>query len=387
MTEKYDIVETTKSKGDALEKSVEFIFNTAGFETERNTHIAKYEIDVLAKVGDRDIVIECKNYQNSSLIIRNLIHQWSSKNNLIKASKIIIVMAGLKIKPTDQKLADDLDIELWDDNIISELFNLTLKPSELREKLISKIDFTPISISKLYKDKILEMVIYPQLGCAVTDEVVYNNFINWLSAFIRTELQVTGTTKEDRLKHIQLFEDTKQRKGFLNIKFNRSSEDYWNLLAENLDNKILLNKSVAKKYSKYMDELVEEYNQQVDYFSKKKGKDKLESLIKYRLYNSLISKNDVCEFKVVDGSSSVIVKSSGEGQFILEIRDISNKNAEIISWILTSEYYQYLESITDTNNCIVYQWFFTSLEEAAEKTYRILDEFFGAEDNIIDLRL
>jgi len=280
-----------------------------------------------------------------------------------------------------------LDIELWDDNIISELFNLTLKPSELREKLISKIDFTPISISKLYKDKILEMVIYPQLGCAVTDEVVYNNFINWLSAFIRTELQVTGTTKEDRLKHIQLFEDTKQRKGFLNIKFNRSSEDYWNLLAENLDNKILLNKSVAKKYSKYMDELVEEYNQQVDYFSKKKGKDKLESLIKYRLYNSLISKNDVCEFKVVDGSSSVIVKSSGEGQFILEIRDISNKNAEIISWILTSEYYQYLESITDTNNCIVYQWFFTSLEEAAEKTYRILDEFFGAEDNIIDLRL
>lgn len=387
MIENINDTEKSKTKGSALEKSIGFIFNSAGFETINNTHIAKYEIDVLVKVGDRDIVVECKNYQNSSLIVRNLVHQWSSKNKIIKASKIILVIAGAKVKSSDQKLAQDLDIEIWDDDIISELFNLTLKPLDLREKLIKMIDFKPITISQLYRDKISEMVIYPLLGKTISEEEIYNNFIKWLSAFIRTELQVLGTTKDERLKHVQLFEDTKQKKGFLNIKFKRSAKEYWDNLFDNLDKNNLFNKKQSKRYQNYMSELIEEYNSQSDYYENKKNEDKIKALIKNRLYNSLISINNVCEFADKYNNSLITVQSLEEGQFIIKIKGLSEKNAEIISWILTSECGIYFEPITEVKTIKIHFWVCTSLEDASEKTYRILDEFYGIETEILDLKL
>ena len=120
-----------KERGDSLELAIEHIFKVANFQTERNVFIAKYEIDVKATIGDRTIVIECKNYQNSNLTIRNLIHQWNSKNQLIGAHKIILVLAGLNIKESDLALASEFDMELWGQEDITELFNLSLKPSEL----------------------------------------------------------------------------------------------------------------------------------------------------------------------------------------------------------------------------------------------------------------
>ena len=102
-----------KERGDSLELAIEHIFKVANFQTERNVFIAKYEIDVKATIGDRTIVIECKNYQDSNMTIRNLIHQWNSKNQLIGAHKIILVLAGLKIKETDLALATEFDMELF----------------------------------------------------------------------------------------------------------------------------------------------------------------------------------------------------------------------------------------------------------------------------------
>ena len=111
---------TTRDRGDSLEKAIEHIFNIAGFNTKRGTFITKYEIDVLAEIGDRKIIIECKNYQNSNLTIRNIIHQWNSKNEIIQAHKIIIALAGLKIKDSDYELANQFDIELWSQEDITE---------------------------------------------------------------------------------------------------------------------------------------------------------------------------------------------------------------------------------------------------------------------------
>ncbi|MBW2993234.1 restriction endonuclease, partial [Candidatus Woesearchaeota archaeon] len=156
---KKENIETTKDKGDALEKNIEFLFQLAGFETQRNVKLAKYEIDVLAKIGDRNIIIECKNFQNSNLTIRNLIHQWNSKNKVIKANKIIIVIAGVNIKSSDKELADNFDIELWSDSDLTALFNLSLRPSQLREKLLNKISFKPIHIFELYRDEIAGIII------------------------------------------------------------------------------------------------------------------------------------------------------------------------------------------------------------------------------------
>lgn len=93
---------TTKEIGDVLEKNVEYLFKVAGFITQRNIRLANYQIDVLAKFGDRQIVIECKNYQNSNLTVRNIIHQWHSKNEIIKANKILLVIYGVSIKNNDR---------------------------------------------------------------------------------------------------------------------------------------------------------------------------------------------------------------------------------------------------------------------------------------------
>jgi len=383
---KYTPVETTKNKGAALEKAIEFIFKTAGFETQKNVFIAKYEIDVLVKVGDRNIIIECKNYQNSSLSIRNLIHQWNSKNKIIKASKVIIAVAGLKIKPSDIKLSNKFDIEIWDDNIISNLFNLTLTPNLLKEKLFLIIDFKPISISELYRAKISEMVIYPILGKLISNEKLYSNFNNWLAKFIRTELQINGTNKKDRLKHIQLFEDTKEKKGFLNIKFKRSSEDYWDEIANKLQNKTILNKNIQKKYFGYMCEIVDEFNNQIDYYKLRSGEEKIKSIIKGRLYNSLVSDNLISEFSF--GNGSVIITPLEEGYFSLIVPDINGKQANLINWILTSEFY-FTEKFVSNRLVYNYTWLCFSLDETVDKVYRILDEYYGINDKneLKDLRL
>jgi Holliday junction resolvase-like predicted endonuclease len=384
--EECNLIETTKQKGDALEKGIEFIFKTAGFETKRNVLLAKYEIDVLAKIGDRTIIIECKNYQNSSLTIRNLIHQWSSKNKIINASKVIIAIAGIKPKPSDFKLADEFDIEIWDDDLRSELFSLTVTPDLLREKLISKIDFKPITISEQYRHNISEMVIYPLLGRSISDEKLYNNLNNWLATFIRTELQINGTTKEDRIKHIQLFEDTKSKTGFLNIKFKRKSKDYWDVIADNLENNVILNKSIQKKYYGYMCDLIGEYNNQVSYYDSKTGEEKIKSIIRNRLYNSLISEDFISEFTF--GNGSVIVTSLEEGYFSLTVPSINEKNANLINWILTSEFY-FTEEVINNKTIYFYTWLCFSLDEAVDKIYRIFDEFYGIENEneLRDLRL
>ena len=143
---------TAKSKGDILEQHVEHLFKTANFKTQRNVRIASYEIDVLAELGDRKIVIECKNYQNSSLTIRNLIHQWSSKNKLINAHKVIIVVAGVSLSESDKNLAEGLDITLWGEDDLAELFTESLKPDSFKEFLLENISISFLLLNLGYFD-------------------------------------------------------------------------------------------------------------------------------------------------------------------------------------------------------------------------------------------
>ena len=171
---------TPKDRGDSLELAIQHLFKVARFQTERNIFIAKYEIDVKATIGDRTIVIECKNYQNSNLTIRNLIHQWNSKNQLIKAHKVILVLAGMSIKESDQNLASQLDMELWDQDDLTDMFNLSLKPEKLREKLLEKISLRSLTISERYRDEITYLVIKPLLSnYALTEESTYRKFNEW----------------------------------------------------------------------------------------------------------------------------------------------------------------------------------------------------------------
>lgn len=372
-------IETTKHIGSVLEKNVEFIFQSAGFETQRNVREAKYEIDVLARIGDRKIVVECKNYQNTKLPVRNLIHQWHSKNEVIKASKVVLVIAGGDVKNSDYQLANKFNIEIWTESDLSDLFELSLQPKKLREKLLQKIDFKPIKISDKYRDSIAQKVIYPILRDEGEDEEdTYDYFNHWLRAFIRTELNITGTTKEERINYIQLFEDTKEKQAFFFLKFKRDPTEYWENLLKNLKNSSLLPKATRNTYLVHMSNLQDEYKDMKDLFSKTDEKT-IRKLIYQRLYDSLISKNDICNFGF-SKDETIKVISKNEGFFVLFMEDIDDKQANIIDWITTSEHKKHIEESGNRTN-ENYLWVCTSIEEAAEKTYRILDEFYGYEDD------
>lgn len=362
-----------KERGDSLELAVEHIFKVANFKTERNVFIAKYEIDVKATIGDRTIIIECKNYQNSNLTIRNLIHQWNSKNQLLKAHKIIIVLAGLNIKDSDLALASEFDIELWSQEDISDLFNLSLKPDELRERLLDKISFRPITIAERYRDEITYLVIKPMLSShTIDDESLYKYFNKWLRAHILTELQMVPTVKEEREKHIELFEGNKTKKGFLNISKKRKEVEYWNTVLEQLTTNEVLSRETQDSYLRYMNDLLKEYESQKYFFESDDDLAKTRKLLSSRLNNAVIM-GQGCSFKTPSMQNSVNVSYQENGSFAIHITQIDEKQGNVLNWVLTSEFIEVYNESTKTNN---YYWVFGSFKETAEKLFRIFTEYY-----------
>lgn len=323
-----------KERGDSLELAVEHIFRVAKFKTERNVFIAKYEIDVKATIGDRTIIVECKNYQNSNLTIRNLIHQWNSKNQLIKAHKIIIILAGLSIKETDYSLASEFDIELWSQDDISELFNLSLKPDELRQRLLDKISLKPITIAERYRDSVTYLVIKPLLSNQIIEEEKLFWFFNkWLRAHILTELQMVETTKDERAKLIELFEGSKTKKGFLNITKKRKEVDYWNTVLEQLTSQEILSRERQDTYLSYMNDLMEEFNSQKQFFNSEDYLGQAKKLIASRLQNAIYL-GQICSFKTARMQNTVRVTFLEDGNFSIHITQINETQGNILNWIL-----------------------------------------------------
>ncbi|HEY9221324.1 MAG TPA: restriction endonuclease [Lutibacter sp.] len=375
-----------KDRGDSLESGVEHIFKMAKFKTERNVFISKYEIDVRAILGDRTIIIECKNYQNSNLTIRNLIHQWHSKNDIIKAHKVILVLAGLKINNSDYELASQFDMELWNENDISDLFNLSLKPDELRERLIEKISLKEITIEERYRDAITYLVIKPILsGMDLPEEYKFYCFNKWLRAFILTELQMIETTSSDRLNHIHLFEGSKVKKGFLNFKTKRKEKDYWFKVYTDLSSESILTKEIQDKYLSYMDSIVAEYNSQLQFFEGNDYLTKARKLISTRLQNAIYFGTD-CSFTKNGMGGRIIVSLLEESDFEIRITQITEQESNALNWIVEADH---LRVYNNLNNTTEYCWYFSSYNETVEKVFRILSEYYelSLNDNIIDISL
>lgn len=377
---------TSKEKGNSLENAVEHIFRAAKFTTEKNVFIAKYEIDVKATIGDRTIIIECKNYQNSSLTIRNLVHQWNSKNQLIGAHKVVIVLAGMVIKESDRMLANEFDMDLWDENDLSELFSLTLKPDQLRSRLLEKISLKPITIAERYREEITQLVIKPLLtNSLITKESLYWHFNRWLRSHILTELQMDETTYEERTKHIELFEKNKTKKVFLTIKSQRNQFDYWNTVLNQMANSEILSLEKQQKYLSYMEDLVDEYKNQQSFFKGDDYKIILRRLISSRLRNAIFL-NQTCRFKINKNFTETKVAYLGDGTHSIKITSIGFAEANILNWILTSHYHVITNKDNKKNEFV---WFSSSFEETTEKVYRIFIEFLNIspKDTISDLEL
>lgn len=122
--------------GSLLEKTVKKLFELGGFKPELNKVINGYEIDVYVRYKTIDLIIECKQYEKSTLALRNLIHQWDSKNKEIKATKVLLVVVGIPISERDLNLAKKYGITIWDETKLSELLDEAI---EKRDGVKNKI--------------------------------------------------------------------------------------------------------------------------------------------------------------------------------------------------------------------------------------------------------
>ncbi len=112
--------------GKLLEDISATIFRKARFKVIQDDRRTNYQIDVLAQKFGRNIICECKQYENARLEIKNLIHQWDSKNKEIKADKIVLVIYGQSITIEQLSLAKKYGIVIWDYNKIEYYINMDI---------------------------------------------------------------------------------------------------------------------------------------------------------------------------------------------------------------------------------------------------------------------
>ena len=116
--------------GSLLEKNVEKIFRLAGFNTMKNVTQKGYEVDVLAEWNNTKIIIQCKQYERSRLNLQDVIHEWHSKNDIIKADKVVIVVYGQDAEEWQRDLAAQFNIALWDEKDMDEIDEYVMKNRE-----------------------------------------------------------------------------------------------------------------------------------------------------------------------------------------------------------------------------------------------------------------
>ncbi len=113
--------------GKLLEDISATIFRKARFKVIQDDRRIGYQIDVLAQKDGRNIICECKQYEIANLEIRNLIHQWDSKNKELQADKIVLVIYGQSITMEQFSLAKKYGIIIWDYNRIEYYLNMDIE--------------------------------------------------------------------------------------------------------------------------------------------------------------------------------------------------------------------------------------------------------------------
>src|SRR3989344_5766295 len=127
-------------KGVLFEKNLERIFKLAGFRTQRNIKINGYEIDVTAEFEDLLIAVQCKQYETSYINVKDLVHQWDSKNKKIDADRVIIAIFGQELTKEERGLAKNFNMIIWDERDVDRYDDLvTDKGRTSREHILSDL--------------------------------------------------------------------------------------------------------------------------------------------------------------------------------------------------------------------------------------------------------
>lgn len=124
--------------GTLLEKEVKRLLELSGFKAELNKRINGYEIDVFINYNNQKIAFECKQYERSRLPIRNLIHEWDSKNKELKFGKIILVITGMDINNQDYQLAKKYNIIIWNESKLDNLLDSAIEKKIENKTIVLK---------------------------------------------------------------------------------------------------------------------------------------------------------------------------------------------------------------------------------------------------------
>lgn len=360
--------------GTLLERQVESIFSSAGFNTETNKYHSDYEIDVYAQMGDIDVVAECKQYENSNLSVRNLIHEWRGKNESIEADVVVLVIYGQEIKDEEKRLAEESEIQIWDENDIENL--LTKDDEQLKEFIFETLPLKDEELGAAYKTDIRELVWKPYLEGKdnIDEDMAHEELLQMVKQRIRREMFQKGSEKEERRRHIKFFERVK-KDGLIrsNIQVKSSHEKFQKLLDKLDKSASPFENAKSDRYLGYMNSVQREFEEAKEYYLEVSGRKQIERLLKARLKYLLKYGGEVA---LAPRKQSNPIKASRENSKVSLNFEIENPgDLETIRWILTKEgsYNQKEEENGQKRNLVSFRY--EDIEDAVEAFIRILDEY------------
>jgi hypothetical protein len=122
-----------------LEKNLEKILDLAGFNPKVRTKLGGYEVDVLLEYKTIQAIFECKQYRRGNLTVRNLIHEWTGKNEEIGADRVILVLVGVSVSEEDRRLAEKRDVTIWEGDKVDELLDKAIEQDEnTKEEILTE---------------------------------------------------------------------------------------------------------------------------------------------------------------------------------------------------------------------------------------------------------
>lgn len=110
-----------------LQKNLEQVLRAAGFMPQLNVYVKGYRIDVYLNVGNRRIAFDCMQHEESKLAVRNLIHQWESKNRELGFDKVVLVFVECNVSQRDYDLAKRYGIVVWDEKKMLKLLDAIIE--------------------------------------------------------------------------------------------------------------------------------------------------------------------------------------------------------------------------------------------------------------------
>lgn len=368
-------------QGSLLEKQTESLFSSAGFDTETNKYHGGYEIDVYGELGDLTLIAECKQYESSNLSVKNLIHQWKGKNESIGADVLVLVIYGQEIKDEEKELAEDNNIDIWDEETIEKLLNM--EDEKLKKYIFDNLPITKDrSLGDSYRTEIRKLIWKPYLSYEEVDEdESHQELLNNLKKRIRRQLFQEGTTKKERNRHIEFFEEV-YKEGKVRDKVPvKSQEEKFNQLKNRLkQNQSPFNDRREEEYKNYFSSLSNTYRDSKKYYLEANGRKRLERLIESRL-KDIIKYNSVAEFSKHKGNYEIKAEPNNSG-ISLNFELKKESDLEKIRWILTKEgRHEEIEEETENGNVIKARnkvWFtYKETEDAKNAVMRVFDEYYG----------